>query len=336
MHSIVSHSIPLKNVIHDLAEELGTTVHHNCDEYTIFLPATWGKGCVKGIDFKGGHGIILYDCIFKEDIEIRFIVNKIHPLKFLFCEEGQLTHRFEDEVELHALDVLENIIVASSQKQGHILRFKAGVRTKINSLEIIRSDFIKNVDCELKSLEPRLQNLFRDVDAKHVFYHKGNYSVKMADLFIEIAGFPESDFLRRIFLEGSAFKVLTLQIQQYRDDVAKTGNKSLLRKSEMERIRNATAIIDREILDFKSVLQLAHQVGLNTNKLQTGFKALYGTTVNDYVQNRRLDVANSLLRKSDYTISEIVYLIGLSSKSYFSKIFKEKYGVPPSVARKKI
>ncbi|MDX1471934.1 MAG: AraC family transcriptional regulator, partial [Flavobacteriaceae bacterium] len=31
-----------------------------------------------------------------------------------------------------------------------------------------------------------------------------------------------------------------------------------------------------------------------------------------------------------YNISEVVYMIGYSSRSYFSKIFKNKYGISPS------
>lgn len=63
---------------------------------------------------------------------------------------------------------------------------------------------------------------------------------------------------------------------------------------------------------------------------------MYGMTVNQYVHSHRLKQATSLLGNSDLNISEIVIKVGLSSKSYFSKIFKDTYGVTPTGYRKKI
>ncbi len=334
MPSLLCQSIPLKDVIADLASQMQVKVEKNCDEYYLTLPTKYGEGSIRGIDFKDGMGIIIYDCTFIEDTEICFIVNNVHPLKFLFCETGRLSHRFENDNDPHQIDLLENIIVASSEKNGHILQFQAGLRTIINSLEINRKKFVEDKKCQLQSLEYTLQQLFHDTDASKAFYHHGNYCVRMADLFMEMDGFPKQDFLRYIFLEGCALKILTLQILQYEDDIAPIENKAVLRKHEIKMIQEAANVIDTEILDFKTVLALANSVGLNAHKLQNGFKKVYDCTVNEYVQKRRLDVANGLLKNSDLSISEIVYKIGLTSKSYFSKIFREKYGIPPSALRK--
>lgn len=135
-------------------------------------------------------------------------------------------------------------------------------------------------------------------------------------------------------MEGNAYKMLKLQILQYNDDMDSPENKSMLRKLEISLVVEASGIINNEILDFKTVPELALLVGINSNKLQNGFKELYGTTVNNYVHNRRLDLARCLLKNSEFTISEIVFMIGLASKSYFSKIFKEKYGLSPSLIRR--
>lgn len=333
MRSIHSQSIPLIDVIQDLAREFDAKVVKNCHEYYLKIPEDSGSGTIRGIDFKDGLGIILYDCTFKEELEIHFIIDRVHPLKFMFCEQGNLSHRFEHDVQLHEIKTLENIIVASSKYNGHILNFKAGTRTVLNSLEIDRKLFGLDVDCELKTLSKDLENLFRDVEAKNPFYYHGAYSFRMADLFREIHTYPDNGFLRRTFLEGSAYKILTLQILQHSDDMAEEENKTLLRKFEIKMVHQASQIINNDILDFKSVPELALEVGLNINKLQNGFRELYHTTVNEYVHNRRLDLASNLIKNSELTISEIVYLIGLSSRSYFSKIFKEKYGISPSVLR---
>lgn len=334
MQSITSHSIPIKEVLTDLAYEMGVDVCQSCDDYSLEIPESFGEGTIRGMDFSNGMGIILYNCNFKNDLEIRFILDKVHPLKFLFCETGGITHTFENETEEHYLGLLQNIIVASCKDHGHVLQFKGGRKTKVNSLEINRAKFLVNMDCELKSLETTLEHLFRDVDAKDTFYYHGSYSLQMADLFVEMDGEGRKSFMEKIFLEGMAFRMLGLQILQYNDDMDGSEHKSILRKFEMILVKEAAAIINGEILDFSTVPQLALVVGINSNKLQNGFKELYGSTVNEYVHSRRLDLSINLLKNSEFTISEIVFIIGLSSKSYFSKIFKDKYGISPSISRK--
>lgn len=333
MQAITSRSIPLKDVIEDLACEMDTKILRCCNIHTLIIPDSYGKGKIEGVDFPNGMGIILYDCVFKNDIEIRFIKSEIHPLKFLFCELGNFIHRFGNEEQEHFIDSLQNIIASSSEEHGHILRFQGGLRTKINSLEINREVFLRNMDCEVKSLERDLENLFRDVNATNAFYYHGNYSLKMADLFMEMEGEDGKNFMKRILLESASFRMLVLQILEFKDDMAKPENMSMLRKFEINSVKEAADIIDNEILHFKTIPELALKVGLNANKLQNGFQELYGNTVNGYISDRRLGMAANLLKNSDLTISEIVYMIGLSSKSYFSKIFKDKYGLSPSSAR---
>lgn len=335
MNTIRVTSLPLKDVLRNIADALETTVSQDCEEYTLALPQKFGQGSIKGMNFKDGLGLIFFDCTFKEDMEIQFIVNKVHPLKFLFCVEGSLNHRFENEKASHNIQAFQNAIVASCDTHGHILQFHAGVHTCINSLEINRKEFQPYMECRLDSLDEELELLFGDVFAKEVFYHKGNYCIKMAGLFEELQNFTSEDFARKMFLSAVSFHILVLQILQYQDDRDRPEEESILRKSEIKRIKEAAFLINNEILDFTSVVQLAEKVGLNSNKLQDGFKTIYKTTVNGYVQDRRLDLATTLLKNSDYSISEIVYMIGLSSKSYFSKIFKEKYHLSPSLARKK-
>ncbi|WP_245585041.1 helix-turn-helix domain-containing protein [Psychroserpens burtonensis] len=40
------------------------------------------------------------------------------------------------------------------------------------------------------------------------------------------------------------------------------------------------------------------------------------------------------MRSADLNVSQVVYSIGFTSRSYFSKIFKEKYGITPNEYRK--
>lgn len=335
MNSIEVNSLPLKDVIRDIAKLFHISYSENCGEYVLELPANVGKGTIRGINFDGGLGLIQYNCLFKEDMEIQFIVSKIHPLKFLYAAEGSLRHHFENEDDFHQIEKHQSAIVASSQHNGHVLFFKANEKTCINSLEIDREKFQSKMACEISSLNNTLETLFTDVKAKNSFYYKGNYSLGIANILKSMSEFSAENFIRMLFLEGMAYQILTEQILQYQDDQKDESNRMLLRSSELKQVQSVSFLIESNLINIPTVENLAKEAGLNVNKLQAGFKKLYGTTVNSFVQTKRLDAAYNLLTKTELSISEIVEAIGLSSKSYFSKIFREKHSISPSEFRKK-
>lgn len=329
------HSLPLAEVIRDLAEAFNTNYDHTCGEYFLTIPPDIGKGFIKGMNFKDGLGLIYYDCTFLEDIELHFIVNHVHPLKFLYCLEGSISHRFENENLTHTIDQYQNAVVSSSRYNGHVLHFKKDVHNYISSVEISRKEFKNKMECELGSMGKQLQDLFHDVEAKSSFYYDGFYSFKIADLIADTQTFVHEDFLRKIYLEGVVYHILAEQILQYQDDSKDEGNRILLRRSEIKLIEKAATLIENELSDLETIDIIASKIGLNVNKLQEGFKILHKMTVNQYIQKLRFTLAKNLLLNTELSMSEITDRIGLSSKSYFSKIFKEHYNITPSEFRAK-
>ncbi|SDB49741.1 transcriptional regulator, AraC family [Flavobacteriaceae bacterium MAR_2010_188] len=335
MKTFIVQSLPLKEVIQSLAKEMSTGFTERCDQFFLDIPSEFGSGSIMGIDFDSGMGIIQYDCTFNDDVEIQFIVNKVHPLKFLFCLEGDLIHRFEDDETNHSIKQYQNAIVASSRFNGHILRFKKNTAIKLNSLELSRKEFQAKAICELKSLENPIQELFKDVDADNTFYYEGYYSLELSDVFAGILKFDHQDFLRKMFLEGKSYLILTRQLVQFQDDLKDFPNRSVLRKFEVKQVKAAAKKIEEQLETLTSIKELAKEFGLNSNKLQTGFQLLFGTSVNQYIQRQRLLHARKLLETTDLNMSQISDAVGLNSRSYFSKIFKEEFGISPSDLKRK-
>lgn len=334
MIAIKVNSLPIGEVMSDISKAFDTTFSVSCGEYLLNIPAEFGEGSIKGLNFDGGMGIIQYDCLFNQDVDFQFTVDEVHPLKFLYCLEGQLRHRFEGSEEVHEIDQYQEAIVSSDFFSGHILTFQAHMKTVINSLEITRNVFQNKINCELITMNIDLQNLFNDIEAKKLFYHEGYYSLKLADLFREMQSFKGKDLIKRLFLEGKSFQMLTEQILLYEDDSIDLSQRSILRRSEIKQVEIAANLIKKQISELSTISDIASDVGLSPNKLQEGFQNLYGTTVNQYIQKVRLDLIKDLVLNTEYSMSEIADMSGLSSKSYLSKIFKEEYGKSPSDYRK--
>lgn len=78
------------------------------------------------------------------------------------------------------------------------------------------------------------------------------------------------------------------------------------------------------------ISRICREIGCSKSALITAFKREYGTTVNSYITDVRLNEAMHLLRHGERRIGEISSLCGFTDQSYFSKVFSAKYGVPPS------
>ncbi len=130
-------------------------------------------------------------------------------------------------------------------------------------------------------------------------------------------------------LQAITLEMFVQQIVQFDDDYLATDERCILRIKELKRVEEAGQYIRENINGDLSVKNISRKTGLNPNKLQNGFKYLYATTINEYVTNVRLEQAKILLHNKEYNVKAVEAAVGLESSSYFSKIFKKKYGITP-------
>jgi AraC-like DNA-binding protein len=79
-----------------------------------------------------------------------------------------------------------------------------------------------------------------------------------------------------------------------------------------------------------SVESLAEEIGLSRSQLLRKITALTGVSVNELIRTIRLQKAAQLLGQNWAPVSQVAYEVGFSNLSYFSKVFKDQYGVLPS------
>ncbi len=92
--------------------------------------------------------------------------------------------------------------------------------------------------------------------------------------------------------------------------------------------------IAKNIFEDLNIEDLAFLCALSVSSFKRKFQAVYGTSPNKYITSKRLDKAQSLLRTTSLTISEVAYDCGFSDVSYFSKSYKKYYNSSPSELRK--
>ncbi len=79
-----------------------------------------------------------------------------------------------------------------------------------------------------------------------------------------------------------------------------------------------------------SVEILASQLHLSRSQFYRKIKTLTGQTANQFLRNIRLQRAKQILEKGYNNISDVCYQVGFSSPSYFTKCFKNHFGILPT------
>lgn len=78
-----------------------------------------------------------------------------------------------------------------------------------------------------------------------------------------------------------------------------------------------------------NVSALADLVGIDSKQLYRKIKQLTGMTPVSYVRKLRMKKAAVLLEQKKFTVSEVMFLVGYTNASHFSKNFSEEFGVTP-------
>ena len=79
-----------------------------------------------------------------------------------------------------------------------------------------------------------------------------------------------------------------------------------------------------------SLEDVAASVGVSPFYVSKLFKEEMGETFINYVTDRRLDRTKKLLSETDLSIKEIAGQTGYSDQNYFSRQFKNKFGISPT------
>ncbi len=104
-----------------------------------------------------------------------------------------------------------------------------------------------------------------------------------------------------------------------------------LNKLDKEFLDKVTAIVE-ENLDSEQVniAFIAERMNMSHSTLYRKIKALTDMSANELVRKIKIQNAERLLITGKYTISEISFLVGINSATYFRQCFKDVFGLSPS------
>ena len=72
------------------------------------------------------------------------------------------------------------------------------------------------------------------------------------------------------------------------------------------------------------------------NHFVRSFKAKTGLPPAKYIRNKRMELAKRLLEGTDLSVADIAIRVGIPDPAHFSRLFRQRYNMSPSVYRKHI
>jgi len=141
---------------------------------------------------------------------------------------------------------------------------------------------------------------------------------------------------------GQSYNSLTLYTKERIDAISSIAVmlakhvllENIVRPEKSTSLGKVLDYVERNLDKHLTVTDICEHTYLSKTTLYNVFHTHFSCTVNEYINARRIERAEELLKSTEDRIEEISQKVGFSSAAYFSRLFKQKHGVSPLSYRK--
>ncbi|MDD4370221.1 MAG: AraC family transcriptional regulator [Anaerostipes sp.] len=169
------------------------------------------------------------------------------------------------------------------------------------------------------------QDAFRCIDETADF-------PEMVHLLSQVWNYQGTGLCASMFYDAKATEALSLVFEHHRR--LNEQKKLSISDTDKELLSVITSYIGNHYADKLSIEQLSKIACMGTTKLKRTFKAYYGKTISQYIQETRIGQAEQLLAYTNLTIGQISQAVGYSNPGRFAELFRESNGILPLEYRK--
>ncbi|MBO5453611.1 MAG: AraC family transcriptional regulator [Clostridia bacterium] len=245
--------------------------------------------------------VIFHNIILKNDYEY---LHWHENIELIYCIDGEGTSIVDSQKSAMKKGVLTVV------NSGRLHHFVTSSRVNYYCL-IINYDFLKESGLDLEKYEfceiindENVASYFDDINREY-FNKESGYEIALRAQVLSLMTYLFRNYKR------------CAQSDKFDDTVKKA--MKYIRKHYKEKI---------------TLEQVSDAVGFSKFHFARRFKTYTNITVNDYIRQVRCNEAESLLKTSDWSVSDIATGCGFEDVSYFTKVFKKETGHLPSQIRK--
>lgn len=145
---------------------------------------------------------------------------------------------------------------------------------------------------------------------------------------------PYSKTLMSCYLQEIIILLLQSNTQNKQPTIASTNH--TMQNFQEDLLQQILDYMQQTVSDAITIEEICYKFSISRSTLQTLFKTHLQDSPKNYLINIKLQKSKELIHENKYTISEIAFTLGFSSIHYFSRIFKQHFGLPPSDYAKQI
>lgn len=190
---------------------------------------------------------------------------------------------------------------------------------------VINAHFVRK---QLKEAKKQKEEILEQVQARMKFY------ANLADELKNAAAHRSFDEVNHLVVsnldvnasdsESESAMIVNFNGQQTTPEV----EMDEMDKKLLNQIRE---MIEENMVDSDfNVSMLQEKMGMGNKQLYRKLKALTGQTPVEYIRDMRMQKAAKLLKAGKFSVSEVMYTVGFSNSSYFSKCFSKAFGMTPT------
>ncbi|WP_168036204.1 helix-turn-helix transcriptional regulator [Neolewinella antarctica] len=316
-------------MVAEMARLLQLPLQLDCQKGFMELRDPVGTGKVMCYHTDKGLDTIIFNCELRVPIELKLRGNFSQPIFFytaargavdVSCQRGDFT-----------VKDLQATVHGAYGGDEYSIRLPAGEEILLMVSLVHRKVFFEKVECEILQIPPQLLRVVKgdEPDQDH-FLFQDIYHLPAVDAVYSIIDHQEVGLLHSAHASAMIFENLFLLLNEYKRIHKSTNGRLVKEVNKINLIRAAEKVLIANLHDCPTIPNLARMVGVNQQTLKKGFRQLYGTTINGYLNDHRLNQASLLINGGNMSIAEVADAVGYSNGGYFSRKFKQKYGVPPS------
>lgn len=290
------------------------------------LPQEIGRGSIRKTRFRHGFDFYIMDCKYREHISFS-IEGSLSIFGFSFYISGRINTAvsyLQDNFTIHGgqncLSYFpEQRCIGEANEKEDLIVVEIQMDPQVFN-NIMAEDF--------DSISTDFQNIADGSKVKSFLRIDATTPLMDAALY-QIINCQYQGLTRRLYIESRALELIAYKLEQLISNDYKKREKFVLRPSDIEKVHYARDLAVRDLENPPRLLDIARSVGLSHTKLNFGFRKIYGTTIFDYVRYMRLKRAKLLLDESEMNVTEAAFSVGYSCLSYFTKAFREQFGIAP-------
>lgn len=283
-----------------------------------------------------------YDKVVAETIDFPLLMNMTGNIKLFSPKEiTNLMTLYGCLFNVSGIGGLNALNNQKSQEQKYVVT--KIIEMKKSNIEIdypfnSEKELLHSVSIGDKELSKR--SLLKYVEDLMVF-ENGDISImkiRLLSIFAQLNKeiMYSSEYQNLVSLESlnnaSTFKEMVAAASDFVES-ATSSISSDIYSGQSDVISKSLLYIYSNYMNKLSLTDIAEVIHINSSYLSALFKKEMGTTISSYIQNLRLEKATKKLSNTNLSVTEISLACGFESPSYFTKLYKEKYGKTPRQQR---